>query len=200
MEIKQRILQQATDMFFKNGVRSITMDEIADPLGISKRTLYEIFQNKEELIRECIEYKYQENKTLREKLLAENSDNLLEVIYQHFRLVLITLNTIHPSFFTDMKKYYSSLWREHIKNKQDENIQFTKTIIEKGIEQGVFYAKADPLILSTMAHSSMQSLGLDDIFPETRFAKAEVVRQAMMNFIRGMATQEGLKIIDEKFQ
>ncbi len=199
MDTKQRIVEQAATMFFRYGIRSITMDEIAESLGISKRTLYESYSNKEELLMHCIEHKYQENKQIRESLLNEYPDNILEAIYQHFRLAIITLGSIHPNFFNDLKKYHSKIWKHHIESKQEENIEFTRALIEKGISEGYFIESADPEILARISHSLMQTMSLTNIFPETRFPKAEVVKQSLINFIRGMATEKGIRFIDEKF-
>jgi TetR/AcrR family transcriptional regulator, cholesterol catabolism regulator len=199
MDIKDRIVKQASFMFFNYGIRSITMDEIAESLGISKRTLYEHFANKEELLKTCIQFKYEENKKLQETFLTDHPDNPLEIIHQHFRHAIITMNTLHPNFFNDLKKYHSGIFKNCIENQQDEGIAFTKSMIEMGIDKGVFRNNADGEILSKMIHSMMQVMTMGDVFPETRFTRSEVVRQVLINFIRGLATPKGLKVIDEKF-
>jgi AcrR family transcriptional regulator len=199
MDTRNRIIEQASTMFFKYGIRSITMDEIAESLGISKRTLYESFSNKEELLRECLEAKHKESTVFRDVLNKEFPNDPLEIMHQHFRQVVITLNSLHPNFFNDLKKYHSTLWKRQIESKQDENMAFTRQMIEKGIKTGVFRESADAEILSRMMHSMMQIMSADDLFPETRYPRAEVARQIMLCFIRGMATVKGLEIIDDKF-
>ncbi|TVQ10593.1 MAG: TetR/AcrR family transcriptional regulator [Bacteroidetes bacterium] len=199
MDTKARILQQASTMFLRYGIRSITMDEIAQSLGISKRTLYESFSNKEDLLTHCIEYQHVENKRIRDIILAENEDDPLEIIHQHFRQALIILNSLHPNFFNDLRKYHPRIWKEQIESKQEENIEFTTSMIMQGASKGVFLENEHPEILSTMIHSVMQMITLGDIFPETRYPRSEVIRQVMLNFIRGLATEEGLRLIDEKF-
>ncbi|MFW5706574.1 MAG: TetR/AcrR family transcriptional regulator [Bacteroidota bacterium] len=199
MDIRNRIIEQASQMFTRYGIRSITMDEIAESLGISKRTLYESFSNKEELLKECIEFQYQENVKIRDGILAENPNDPLEIIHQHFRQLLIFLNNLNPSYLNDLKKYHSNLFLSHITDKQNDNIAFTRLMIHKGIEKGLFRSEADPEIMSVFIHTVMQIITTEEIFPETRFARAEVVRQILLNFIRGLATENGLKQIDEKF-
>jgi TetR/AcrR family transcriptional regulator, cholesterol catabolism regulator len=198
MEMKERIVEQASSMFFKYGIRSITMDEIAESLGISKRTLYESFSNKEELLIQCMECTYKQNKILRQSVLEEFPNDPLEIIHQHFRQMIIAFNFISPNFFNDLKKYYIKIWLQHVESKQEENVAFTKSIIESGIRTGIFKAEINTDILSEMIHITMREIVINDHFPETRYPKAEVWRQILLNFIRGMATQEGLKKIDEK--
>ncbi|MFP4288132.1 MAG: TetR/AcrR family transcriptional regulator [Bacteroidales bacterium] len=200
MEIKNKIRERASELFFKYGIRSITMDEVADSLGMSKRTLYESFKNKEELLKECIEYQYEKNIAIRDQLMKDYSKDPLEVLFQTFRATVINLNSIHPNFFNDIQKYHSHLWKDHVKSKQEEGIESTSALIENGIAAGIFRKGVDAQILSRLIHASMEQMSTQDIFPETRFPRSEVFQQVFLNFIRGMASKEGLIKIDEKFQ
>ncbi len=200
MNHRTRILEQASKMFFENGIRSVTMDEISEALGMSKRTLYESFSNKEELLKECIEYQYDQNLLVRQEVEAAHGDDPLEVINLHFRHVIVALKNLHPGFMQDIQKYHSQLWNDHIKSKMDQDIAYTRSIMEKGIEKGVFRKESDTDILSKMMHSLMPIMFSSAVFPETSYSRTEVYRQVMLNFIRGMATPEGLIEIDNKFQ
>ncbi len=187
-------------MFFENGIRSITMDDISEALGMSKRTLYESFSNKEELLKECIEYQYEKNLQIRQQIEESHKEDPLEVINQHFRHMMAALNSIHPGFLQDIQKYHSSLWNEHVKSKQDQDIAYTRSVMERGIEKGLFRIEADTDILSKMIHSLMPLMLSSALFPETSYTRTEVYRQVLLTFIRGMATPEGLLKIDNKFQ
>ncbi|MFO7977020.1 MAG: TetR/AcrR family transcriptional regulator [Bacteroidales bacterium] len=200
MNIRTRILEQASKMFFENGIRSITMDDISEALGMSKRTLYESFSNKEELLKECIEYQYEKNLQIRQQIEESHKEDPLEVINQHFRHMMAALNSIHPGFLQDIQKYHSSLWNEHVKSKQDQDIAYTRSVMERGIEKGLFRIEADTDILSKMIHSLMPLMLSSALFPETSYTRTEVYRQVLLTFIRGMATPEGLLKIDNKFQ
>jgi len=200
MEVKNKIKERASELFFKYGIRSITMDEVAESLGMSKRTLYESFKNKEEILKECIEYQYEKNVAFRDQLMLDHSNDPLEVLFQTFRSTVINLNNIHPNFFNDIQKYHSHLWKDHVKSKQEEGIESTCDLIENGIAAGIFRNGVDAHILARLIHASMEQVSAHDIFPETRFPRSEVFQQVFLNFIRGMATANGLIKIDEKFQ
>ena len=199
MDTKTRILKQASEMFTRYGIRSITMDEIARSIGISKRTLYESYSNKEDLLSCCLDFQYHENIRLRNAIVSEHENDPLEIIYQHFRQALILLIGLHPNFLNDLKKYHPRIWKEQIENRQEENIAFTTSIIVKGAAKGIFLDIKHPDILSTMIHSVMQMMTLGNIVPETQYPRSEVFRLVLLNFIRGLATEEGLRLIDEKF-
>jgi TetR/AcrR family transcriptional regulator, cholesterol catabolism regulator len=200
MEIKKRIIEQSSSMFFRYGIRTITMDEVAESLGISKRTLYECFATKEDLVKECIEFQHSENLRMREEIMKDVGDDPLEVIHRHFRHAMIVFNSINPGFFNDLQKYHSQLWHKQMESKQQESIEFTRCIIEKAIRKGIFREEADPDILSKAMHTFFSYISKHDIFPETQYPRAEVFRQVTLNFIRGMATNKGIQIIDEKFK
>jgi TetR/AcrR family transcriptional regulator, cholesterol catabolism regulator len=200
MEVKRRIIEQASNMFFRYGIRTITMDEIAESLGISKRTLYESFATKEDLLKECIEFQHSENLKMRDEVMREVGDDPLEVIHRHFRHAMIVFNSVNPAFFNDLQKYHSQLWQKQIEHKQDESIDFTKAIIENAIKKGLFREDADPDILSKAMHTFFRHISNHNVFPETKYPRAEVFRQVTFNFIRGMATPKGIQIIDEKFK
>lgn len=199
MDTRDRITEQAAEMFFRYGIRSITMDEIAESLGMSKRTLYESFATKEDLLRECMEWKHKEGLRLRDEIEAQYADDPLEIIHQHFRHVMMVLNQMHPNFLNDLQKYHARLWKEHARSKQDSSIAFTRQVLEKGVQKGIFRQEADMEILSRMIHTVMPLMTAGTVFNETRFPRAEVVRQVFINFIRGLATPHGLTLIDEKF-
>lgn len=197
---KSRIVENASRMFLRYGIKSITMDEIAESQGISKRTLYEFFKNKEELLKECIDYNYQISIMQRDALKQQFPDDPLEIIYQTFRNIMINLNHIHPGFITDIQKYHSRLWKEHIESNQQENINFTKSVIDKGVKKGIFHKQINQDLLSVWIHKLMQQLHQTEMLPETQFQRTEVFQQLILNFIRGMATVDGLKKIDQKFE
>lgn len=186
-------------MFFKQGIRSITMDDIAESLGMSKRTLYESFKNKEDLLQACIGWQYEHNVKARDAIEQEHGEDPLEIIRLHFRHSVLTLSNMHPNFINDLQKYHSRIWHEHAKSKQQENILYTQSLIKKCIEKGIFRQDTNSEILSVMIHSALPLMISGNVFPETRFALSEVFKQVMLNFIRGMATDSGLAQIEERF-
>ena len=103
-ELRERIIMTATEAFTLKGIKCITMDDIAAALGISKRTLYEVFADKESLLKECILQKQAErDKYLQE--IYEQSNNVLEVILAVFQKSIEIFHQTNKRFFEDIKKY-----------------------------------------------------------------------------------------------
>lgn len=103
-ELKERIIATATEAFTTKGIKSITMDDIAAALGISKRTLYEVFVNKESLLKDCIlTVQAERDRYLQE--VYEQSHNVLEVILAVFQKSIEMFHKTNKRFFEDIKKY-----------------------------------------------------------------------------------------------
>ena len=102
--LKQKILSIAIELFNERGVRAVKMDDISSELSISKRTLYEIYENKEELLYECVKNKYEDSEVVLAKI-AKDSKTFLDILIKIYRLKVEELKNVHPSFYTEMGKY-----------------------------------------------------------------------------------------------
>ena len=103
-ELRERILVTATEAFASKGIKSITMDDIAAALGISKRTLYEVFSDKETLLEECILKGQKEGDEFLRNVLA-SSENVLEVLLKCYQRSIEQIHATNKQFFEDIKKY-----------------------------------------------------------------------------------------------
>ncbi len=101
VELRERIITAATEAFTSKGIKSITMDDIAAALGISKRTLYEVFSDKESLLKECI-LKAQADRDKYLQKVFEQSHNVLEVILAVFQKSIEMFHQTNKRFFEDI--------------------------------------------------------------------------------------------------
>ena len=134
-ELKKRIVETAMQAFKSHGIKSITMDDIAVSLGISKRTLYEVFANKEMLLEACILKEREDMKAYVDEMLA-TSDHVLEVLLKLYLHSIERFHATHKSFFEDLKKYPKvyELFKSDKKHDSAEAVSFFK----EGVKQGIF--------------------------------------------------------------
>lgn len=198
MEIKDRIRRQALKLFFRKGIRSVTMNEVSEALGISKRTLYEHFSNKEDLLVQCINLDYQEYLEERKKL-EKGARNILEVVHRQFRLTLARLRDIHPSFGDELKKFHPNIWHNQILELQKERDGYSRQVISEGIKQGYFREDTDPEIASKLLFAHVHLMSDVEMFPPERFPRAELFRHIITGFLRSLATDKGLKEMEDLF-
>lgn len=191
MNADKRIIETATELFLKHGVRSITMNDIAAAMGISKKTLYEHFINKDELLDKCINYIRQHGEKERNELFSKGGINI-ESMLELVRNSALRINSINPNFITDIKKYHPGIYVK-INKMEAESIQFKAEMIIDGIKKGLFRSDLNVDIVSKLLHESINQLMNTDLFPAERFSRSEVFRTIMDIFIRGISTEKALK-------
>lgn len=133
--LKQKILYTAMSLFKEKGIKAVRMDDIATKMVISKRTLYEIYSNKEDLLYECIK---NDNEILMKKIAdyASMAENEMAVVAFFIRTKLKDLGSINPLFFSEMEKYERIL--AFFKENSEKQNARSQEFITKGIEHGFF--------------------------------------------------------------
>lgn len=197
MDVKEKIVCGAQKMFTKFGVRGITMDMIAEDLGMSKRTIYENFKDKDELVKCCIESAMESTRQTISDII-ENSVNIIEAMIRILKHNVNILKTINPLFFRDINKYYPELNENKLKDHDKNNIKQFITLLERGVKEKLFRKEINTSIVAILLMEQFKLLNNEEVFSEEKFSRAEVFENIVMNFMRGIATQEGLAMI-EKF-
>lgn len=195
VDLKERIIATATEAFTSNGIKSITMDDIANRLGISKRTLYEVFADKESLLKDCI-LKVQTERDRYLQGVYEQSHNVLEVILAVFQKSIEIFHSTNKRFFEDMKKYPKVY--EMMKNSRDSDSEKTMSFFKSGVEQGIFRGDINFAIVNLLVREQFDLLLNTEICKEYPFI--EVYESIMFTYIRGIATEKGARVLEEFIQ
>lgn len=194
-DLKERIIATATEAFTSNGIKSITMDDIANRLGISKRTLYEVFADKESLLKACI-LKVQTERDRYLQGVYEQSHNVLEVILAVFQKSIEIFHSTNKRFFEDMKKYpkvYAMM-----RDRRNSDSEKTMSFFKSGVEQGIFRADINFAIVNLLVREQFDLLLNTEICKEYPFI--EVYESIMFTYIRGIATKKGAQVLEEFIQ
>ena len=195
MELKERILRTTYSLLSRYGLSSVTMDIIARECGISKRTLYENFSDKNTLAIESIQIMYEERAKLFQNIL-DGSDNLMTSMLRIYLLIRDFMVGMCPSFFIDMDRLYP-LVAQRYKEMENHHIErFTQMLID-GIKDGVFRDDINPLIIAQLYVGQMQSMKNTKYSLLEQYSAVEIFDSMFLNFLRGIATLKGLEIIDQ---
>lgn len=195
MELKERIIEEASQLFFQNGIKSMTMSDIASHLGISKRTLYEVFNDKEELLQACIENHSKHADEKMEELVNE-SKNVIDALMRIYAKHLNDRHKLNKSVVHDLRKYHPRIY-QNIECKQKEGFNIFIPLFEKGVEQGLLRNDINSEILLWLLKAQFRMLMEDNFFPTDKFSISKFVEAIILNFTRGIATPEGNELIDE---
>ena len=191
-ELRERIIAKATEAFTANGIKCITMDDIAAALGISKRTLYEVFADKETLLRECIVCIQQErDKYLQE--INERSGNVLEVILAVFQKTIEVFHQTNKRFFEDIKKYPKVY--EMMQNRREMDSENTIAFFMSGVEQGIFRSDVNFKIVNMLVREQFDVLLNTKVCDEYPFI--DVYESIMFTYIRGISTEKGARVLED---
>ena len=195
MEIKNRIITEARQLFVKYGIRSITMDMIAEHLGISKRTIYENFKDKNELLKSCINAAIADQRKMNEEIIRSSS-NIIDAIFVFIKNSINTLKRINPAFFYDIQKYYPAIWRKTIHKNDERNFNRIVSLLNKGISEGLFREDINVEIIARLILEQFKLLSNQEIFPEDKYSMIDIFENIVINFVRGIVTVNGLELID----
>jgi len=195
MDLRERIIEKASALFFQRGVKSMTMSDIANELGISKRTLYEVFHDKEDLLENCITMHLERADKTAQKL-AEDSDDVIEAMMRIYARSLDEVRMINSSVMYDLKKYHSRLYKK-VEQNQRESASVFLPLLDKGVEQGLIRSDVNLEIILWLVKSQFKALMNDDYFPKDKYSMNDFVRAIILNFMRGIATPAGVKKVDD---
>ncbi|MFT6204440.1 MAG: AcrR family transcriptional regulator [Spirosomataceae bacterium] len=194
METKERILATAEELFFRFGIRSVTMDDIAKALGISKKTIYNHFKDKDEIVEEVTETALQKDKNECEQIYLQATDAIDEIM-KSTQLMRDMVENMHPGVLFDLQKYYPKAWKRYL-NHRNGFIEIVLRNLKKGKEAGLYQEGIDAEILARFRVASIDSAFDESIFPPKRFKLIDVQLQLLNHFLRGILTPQGLKLYE----
>lgn len=196
-EVKQRIVSTAGQLFMRHGVKSITMDDVAKECGMSKRTLYEYFSDKESLLISCIEAFIAYKRAEHEEFLKE-SDNVIEALVKSCKRSL-ELQDISPLFFVEIKRFYPKVAITHAARAEKIRCEDTMKFLKLGIKQGLFRKEQNLEIIVDILASMERNVSdiAADIIYNKKFDLKEYIMTFLFCFLRGLSTEKGIAVIEK---
>jgi len=201
MEVRNRIIEGAAQLFRIYGIKAVTMDSLATHIGMSKRTIYEIFADKDELLEGVLKYMSEKQKVLIGKILND-SENAIHAIFRMLEIGREHMQDMSPAFQADLRKYHMEVLMKRGEKCEMPDYRENIKIIEKGIKEKLFRKNINPDIVNRCLHSLGKLIMDNELFPYEEFTRKEIVKNIFINYLRGIATPEGLEMInrrDEKF-
>ena len=194
--MEQKILQNAAEMFLNYGFKSVTMDDIANSMGISKKTIYQYFENKTKLVEATTMFVF-ENISHGIDCICGDEKNPIEEIFEIKKFMMEHLKDEKSSPQFQLQKYYPKIF-SNLKRKQFEVMQQCKTRnLERGIRLGLYRENIDVSIVSRIYFNSMVSLKDKELFPLQNHSMNALVNAYLEYHLRGICTEKGITILTE---
>ena len=194
--MENRILFKARDLMTRNGVKHVTMDDIASKLGISKKTIYQFYKDKDALVMAVVNFELEEQ-SLKCQRTQDMADNAVHEMFMILEDIQQMFKNMNPMTMNELAKYYPEAFLR-IQNHKDEFMhKIIKTNLIKGIEQGVYRKEIDPEILSIYRLETSFVPFNVQLYPYSKFDIGKVTLQIIENFIYGVMSIKGIEFMEK---
>src|SRR6201989_2477641 len=149
MSQRERIIQGGEELFLTAGIKSVTMDDIAKHLGMSKKTIYQFFKDKNELVIALVKKKLQEDEDQMCDLISK-SGNVIEEMINMMKCSQEIFSRINPIVIHDLQKYHPEAWQQFQDFKATVIVRTLEELLTKGIQQGYIRPDIDVQIMARM--------------------------------------------------
>lgn len=193
--VKENIISESIELFMNYGVRSVTMDEIAKHLGISKKTIYQHFRDKEEIIIQSTAlYFEKEHEVMNE--IENGAENAVEHLFNLTICLRDRIKNTNTSVLFDLKKYYPKAFEKYKSYKHEVIFNSVIKNLRRGIEEGLFRSDINPEILAYLRIGEIELSFNKEYFPEEKFTLVEIHEQLFDHFTYGILSEKGFKLFE----
>lgn len=194
MEVRENIIGTAEELFLRYGFKRVTMDDIAREMAISKKTIYQYFKDKNEIVCSATERHLRKENEAIEALEAE-SENVIDYLVRLSKQLRRHMSTVNPGAMEDLKKYFPAGWKIFVHYKKEIFLKSMIKILRKGMEEGYFREDMNPEVLGLMRVEQIQLAFDQSLFPRNRFDFADVQIELLRHFIAGIITEKGRELL-----
>lgn len=196
MNTGEKIITKAGDLFMQYGIKSISMDEVARSLGISKKTLYQHVNNKADLIQKVMIIHITEEKDAM-CTIHETAKDAIDEMMQISRYVSELLQRVNPTVIYDLQKYYAKGWELMESLHFEHTYTLIKENIEKGMEQGLYRPNLDADIIAKLYIGRMDLVVDKNLFPIGEYTISQIHNNAMTYHLYGIMSTKGIELFEK---
>lgn len=190
--MREQIIETSLQQFLKHGIRKMTVQKLIEPMGISTKTVYKYFSNKEDLLKHCLLKHYSESNT-QLNLLKDESRNPVIIMFEIWHNAIATDFGINHIFYHDLNYYYPQLQDAVIGKFLKKYILAIQQLIIKGIEQGYFRDDIIPGMVPEVIGVLYSSITRTQLFKKYKLTTFELMQNTIDAYLRGICTEKGLK-------
>ena len=196
MEPQEKILKTALSLFFKYGIKHVTMDDIAKELGMSKKTIYQFYKEKDDLVNQLCELEMHDNECQFTAFSKDAKDPIHEImlISEHMRKMMQNIN---PTFFMDLQKFYPTAFSRFQYFKENCAYHQVNTNIVRGIELGVYREDIDPEFAARYRLAQIDMLMFGNAFSFEKISFSKTNELILDMFVYGLCTSKGHKLLSQ---
>lgn len=196
MEAKDRILVKTHELINRYGIRSVSMDDIAAQLGMSKKTLYQYYADKDELVNAVFDIQLNTNRSWCIEC-SKKGENAIHEVFLSFDMMLEMLASMNPSVLFEMQKYHPSAYKKFEEFRNGFLFKLIRSNLERGIREEIYRDDIDTEILTRFRIYTVLLSFDSEVFPGNRTHLVYIEQQLIDHFLYGLATSKGVKLIQK---
>ena len=195
-EKKKELILAATSIYMRYGIKSMTMDEMARQLGVSKKTLYQYVSDKNDLVENCLSLQQENEKETIAKIVS-NNDNAIDQMMDISKFIIDTLAQVHPSIFFDIARYHPSAMKLMECHKEEFVCGSIEQNLVNGINQGLYRKNLNAKVIAGIYVRMIDIIMSGDLSNQANLKADEIYSEVIRYHIRGCASEKGLKYLTE---
>jgi len=195
----KNILVRVRELYNRYGIKSITMDDVARELGISKKTLYQFVSDKDDLVGKFIDYEVE----IRQEEICRCFNSGWNAIEELFEISLFMNKLIreqNPATEYDLKKYYPQHFQKVVKIRRERMYNYILLNLKKGKEEGLYREDMNEDVIAKLHLSRSESIHFDELFTIEEFTSVKLFVELLSYHVRGIATLKGIEVLENKLK
>ena len=200
METRNKIIETSSELFLGMGIRNITMDQIASEAGVSKRTIYELFEDKDDLVVQSLRYlMIKDNKDT--MVIIDETKHVIEAIFLMMKRETLRRSGYTKIFVEDIKKYYSAV-SDSLYSCKENLKQFSASyaLLDKGIREGIFRDDIQIELTDNFMHELITLMESSERIKALNPLPEDMLRSIFLPYLRGICTWKGIDLMDQYFE
>lgn len=197
--MEQEILAKAKELFQRYGLRPVTMDDIAKELGVSKKTLYKFFANKEELVSHTVDQVFERVKANMISL-SEDEGNAIDMLFAMDEVVCTNIETHDHSMQFQLERYYPEVYARLEFKKRELVFKMMRVNLERGIREGLFREELDIDVVSFLYYSRTRTMTQADLEFLHNRPLHDILREVLIYHVRGISNAKGVAYLEQKLK
>lgn len=200
MDIKKKeILEQAQRLFMRLGIKSMTMDDVAMHLRISKKTLYEHFSDKNDLVEQVVAAVCKHHRSNIDAICAKGL-NAIDENQEITKFIVAQIGGVHPSVQFDLQKYHPKAWSILDDTERNDIHRCVSSNLKKGVKEGLYRDDLDIEVITRLYIARMDATWDGHVFPPEQFNVSDVLWKHFEYHIRGIASRKGIDYLEKKMR
>jgi DNA-binding XRE family transcriptional regulator len=193
----KNILLKVRELYMKYGIKSVTMDDVASEIGISKKTLYQFVTDKDELVGKIIDHEI----ILRQQEICncfKVGYNAVEELFEISLFMNKQMREQNPATEHDLRKYYPHHYEKIVKIRKEGIYNYILLNLKKGKAEELYRAEMDEEVIAKLYLSRSEILHTNDLFTVEELTSVKIFRELLIYHVRGIATEKGIEVLEKK--